>query len=108
MAADTLINDFELPFQLYDVLGVEHLTEHAKFVEHSRETFDAVLDTANKIATQLFLPHNHVADKNEPQFDGKKVSMIDDVKVAFDAFRESGFIAVVIALTMAACNYLKP
>lgn len=93
MAADTLINDFELPFQLYDVLGTENLTEHAKFAEHSRETFDAVLDTANKIATQLFLPHNHVADKNEPQFDGKKVSMISDVKVAFDAFRESGFIA---------------
>ena len=64
MAADTLINDFELPFQLYDVLGVEHLTEHAKFVEHSRETFDAVLGTANKIATQLFLPHNHVADND--------------------------------------------
>ena len=54
MAADTLINDFELPFQLYDVLGVEHLTEHAKFAEHSRETFDAVLGTANKIATDLF------------------------------------------------------
>ncbi|WP_201554132.1 acyl-CoA dehydrogenase [Psychrobacter immobilis] len=93
MAADTLINDFELPFQLYDVLGTENLTEHSKFSEHSRETFDAVLDTANKIATDLFLPHNHVADKNEPQFDGKKVSMINDVKVAFDAFRESGFIA---------------
>ncbi|WP_201531508.1 acyl-CoA dehydrogenase [Psychrobacter sp. LFX-11D] len=93
MAADTLINDFELPFQLYDVLGTEHLTEHPKFAEHSRETFDAVIDTANKIATNLFLPHNHVADKNEPQFDGKKVSMISDVKVAFDAFRESGFIA---------------
>ncbi len=93
MAADTLINDFELPFQLYDVLDSEKLTEHAKFSEHNRETFDAVLDTAKKIATDLFLPHNHLADKNEPQFDGKTVSMIDDVKVAFDAFKDSGFIA---------------
>ncbi|TXD98122.1 acyl-CoA dehydrogenase [Psychrobacter frigidicola] len=93
MAADTLINDFELPFQLYDVLDAESLCESSKFAEHNRGTFDAVLDTANKIATDLFLPHNHVADKNEPQFDGKKVSMIEDVKVAFDAFRDSGFIA---------------
>ncbi|MFT4654589.1 MAG: alkylation response protein AidB-like acyl-CoA dehydrogenase [Patiriisocius sp.] len=93
MAADTLINDFELPFQLYDVLNTESLCEHEKFSEHSRETFDAVIDTANKMATNLFLPHNHIADKNEPTFDGKKVSMIDDVKIAFDAFRESGFIA---------------
>nr|WP_299039076.1 acyl-CoA dehydrogenase [uncultured Psychrobacter sp.] len=93
MATDTLINEYELPFQLYDVLDVERLTEHTKFSEHNRETFDAVLDTADKIATDLFLPHNHLADKDEPQFDGKTVSMIDDVKVAFDAFRDSGFIA---------------
>lgn len=93
MAADTLINDFELPFQLYDVLDTESLCNSTKFEEHNRATFDAVLDTAKKMATNLFLPHNHIADQNEPQFDGKKVSMIDDVKVAFDAFRESGFIA---------------
>ena len=94
MAADTLINDFELPFQLYEVLDTEALCQHPKFAEHNRATFDATLETANKIATDLFLPHNHIADKNEPQFDGKKVSMIDEVKVAFDAFRDSGFIAV--------------
>lgn len=93
MAADTLIHDFELPFQLYDVLNTEQLCEHSNFEEHNKETFDAVIDTAHKMAANLFLPHNHIADKNEPQFDGHKVSMIDDVKVAFDAFRESGFIA---------------
>lgn len=93
MAADTLIHDMELPFQLYDVLNCESLCTHDKFAEHNRETFDAVLDTAHKMAANLFLPHNHIADKNEPTFDGKKVSMISDVKVAFDAFREAGFIA---------------
>lgn len=93
MAADTLIHDFELPFQLYDVLDTEKLCKSPKFEEHNRATFDAVLDIANKMATNLFLPHNHISDQNEPQFDGKKVTMIDDVKVAFDAFRESGFIA---------------
>lgn len=93
MAADTLINNFELPFQLYDILEAETLCEHERFAEHNRDTFNAVLDTANKMATNLFLPHNHLADKNEPKFDGKNVSMIDDVKIAFDAFRQSGFIA---------------
>ena len=93
MATDTLIHDMELPFQLYDVLNCESLCEHEKFSEHSRETFDAVIDTAHKMAANLFLPHNHIADKQEPTFDGKKVSMIPDVKVAYDAFREAGFIA---------------
>uniref|UniRef100_A5WE63 Acyl-CoA dehydrogenase domain protein n=1 Tax=Psychrobacter sp. (strain PRwf-1) TaxID=349106 RepID=A5WE63_PSYWF len=93
MDAQSLINEFELPFQLYDVLNTEQLCQHPKFAEHSRDTFDATIDTAKKIATDLFLPHNTVADKNEPQFDGKKVTMLNDVKVAFDAYRHSGFIA---------------
>lgn len=54
MATDTLINKFELPFQLYDVLDAESLCNSAKFEEHNRATFDAVLDTANKMATNLF------------------------------------------------------
>lgn len=91
--SDKLINEFEMPFQLYDVLDAEGLCQSPRFSEYNRETFDAVLDTANKIATDLFLPHNHVADQNEPTFDGQKVHMIDDVKVAFDAFREAGFIS---------------
>lgn len=93
MATDTLIHDMELPFQLYDVLNCESLCEHEKFAEHNRDTFDAVLETAHKMAANLFLPHNHIADQQEPTFDGKKVSMISDVKVAFDAFRHAGFIA---------------
>ncbi len=91
--SDTLINAFEMPFQLYEVLDTEKLCEAERFNEYNRETFDAILDTADKIATDLFLPHNHIADQNEPTFDGKHVHMIDDVKVAFDAFREAGFIA---------------
>ena len=93
MDANTLINEFELPFQLYDVLDTEKLCEHDIFSEHSRQTFDATIETAKKIATDLFLPHNATADKDEPKFDGQKVSMIEEVKVAFDAFRNSGFIA---------------
>ncbi|MFC3095566.1 acyl-CoA dehydrogenase [Alteromonas sediminis] len=88
-----LINQFEMPFQLYDVLAVEQLCQHQDFSEHSKETFDAVMDTAEKMATQLFLPHNHVADQNEPTFDGKRITMMQEVKAAFDAYREAGFIA---------------
>ncbi len=93
MASDTLIHDFELPFQLYDLLNTESLCQHEKFAEHNKDTFNAVLNTAHKMAANLFLPHNHVADKNEPQFDGQKVSMLPEVKIAFDAYRQAGFIA---------------
>ncbi len=93
MSANTLVHDFELPFQLYDVLDTEKLCNHSRFSEHNRETFDSVLETAKKMATQLFLPHNHLADKDEPCFKDGKVGMIDEVKTAYDAYRQSGFIA---------------
>jgi len=90
---EQLINNRDLAFQLYQVLATDKLTMHERFSEHSRETFNAVLETAEKIATKYFLPHNHKADQNEPVFSGGKVEMIPEVKEAFDAYREAGFIA---------------
>ncbi len=90
--SQSILNRREVSFQLFEVLETERLIERAKFNEHSRETFQATLDTAEKMATDLFAPHNTLADKNEPTFDGKTVSMRPEVKTAFDAFAEAGFI----------------
>jgi alkylation response protein AidB-like acyl-CoA dehydrogenase len=88
-----LIKDKELHFQLYEVLDTESLCQRERFSEHNKETFDAVLATANKIAQEKFAPHNAKADANEPTFDGEKVSMIEEVKIAFDAYANSGLMA---------------
>lgn len=88
-----LIKDKELQFQLYEVLDTENLCERAYFKDHNKETFDAVLETANKIAREKFAPHNAVADANEPTFDGEKVTMIKEVKTAFDAYADAGLMA---------------
>ena len=90
---DKLIPDLEMNFQLYDLLHADKLCEHSRFEEHNKDTFSATLSTAEKIATELFLPHNHIADKNEPTFDGHKVTMIPQVQLAYNAFCEAGFIA---------------
>lgn len=88
-----LINNRDFKFHLYQVQEIEKLTNRDRYNEHNKETFDAVLDTAEKIAVKYFLPHNHLSDQNEPKFVDGKVEMLDDVKQAFDAFREAGFIA---------------
>lgn len=88
-----LVKSRELAFQLYEVLDTESLCQRQRFAEHNRATFDATLDTAERIAKEKFAPHNAEADKNEPTFDGKQVSMIDAVKEAVDAYNEAGFIA---------------
>jgi alkylation response protein AidB-like acyl-CoA dehydrogenase len=88
-----LIKRKELAFQLYELMDTETLCDREQFVEHNRETFDAVMEIANKIATEKFATHNAKGDANEPTFDGQKVHMISEVKEAFDAYAESGLIA---------------
>ncbi len=90
---DLLIPRREMQFQLYEALDTASLCSKDRFSDHNVETFNAVIDMAEKMAEELFLPHNAVADKQEPTFDGHKVTMLDDVKVAFDTYREAGFIA---------------
>lgn len=88
-----LIPREELNFQLYEVLDTEALCSRSRFAEHNKEIFDATLDTAEKIASERFAPHNHVSDQHEPQFDGERVTMITEVKEAVDSYGEAGFIA---------------
>ena len=90
---DSLLNSRDVQFQLYEVLKTQALSERPRFAEHSKETFDAAIDTARKIAEDLFAPHNAKLDRHEPSFDGEKVSMIGEVKIAYQALAEAGFIA---------------
>jgi butyryl-CoA dehydrogenase len=83
----------DLDFLLYEWLDVEALTQRERYAEHSRETFDATLDTAQRMATELFAPHNRLSDAQEPTFDGESVTMIPDVKRALDAYAAAGLIA---------------
>ena len=91
--SDSLLNSRDIQFQLYEVLNSAALTERSRYSEHSLETFNAALETARKIAEERFAPHNAELDRNEPQFDGEKVSMMDEVKTAYQALAQAGFIA---------------
>ena len=88
-----LLSRRDLDFLLYEWLDVEQLTKRARFADHSRETFDAVLDLAAKVAAEQFAPHNKTADANEPTFDGERVHLIPEVKQALDAFTQTGLLA---------------
>jgi alkylation response protein AidB-like acyl-CoA dehydrogenase len=83
----------DLSFLLYEWLNAESLIARERFHEHSRETFDAAIDTAEKIATEFFAPHNKKSDANEPTFDGERVHLIPEIKTAVDEFARAGLIA---------------
>src|SRR5688572_26205265 len=91
--SDRLINRRDLAFVLYELLEVERLAQRPRFADHSRETFDAALDTAHRIAAAHFAPHNRKADLNEPSFDGERVHIIPEVKQALAVFCQAGLLA---------------
>lgn len=83
----------DLDFLLYEWLNVESLNQRPRFADHSRETFNAALDTCEQIATELFATHNKKNDQHEPHFDGETVQMIPEVKAALKAFCDAGLMA---------------
>jgi butyryl-CoA dehydrogenase len=87
-----LLSRRDLDFLLYEWLDVVSLTDRDRHREHSKETFDDVLDLAEQIATEHFAPHNRKADANEPTFDGEKVTLIPEVKRALEVFAEAGLL----------------
>ena len=91
--SDQLISPRTLAFQLYDVLGVDDLCQRPRFSDYSREAFDAVLESARGIATDLYLPHQRANDEQEPRVENGKVVLNDGVKPAFDATAEAGLLA---------------
>ena len=82
-----------LDFLLNDWLAVESLTARARFADHSRETFAAVLDTCQKIAREKFAPFNRLVDTEEPRFDGQRVHLPRATHDALGAYVGSGMLA---------------
>ena len=93
MRSSLILSRRDLDFLLHEWLGVEDLVKRPRYAEHSRETFDAVLDLAEQIATEHFAPHNRKADENEPRMVDGRAVLIPEVKQALDVFVEAGLMA---------------
>ena len=82
-----------IDFLLYDWLKVEQLHERARYAEHSRETFDAVLDTCERIAREKYAPFNRTVDIEEPRMVGDKVILPQATHDAHEAYAASGMLS---------------
>jgi butyryl-CoA dehydrogenase len=88
-----LLSRRDLEFLLYEWLDVEALTARERFAEHSRATFDDVLDLAEQIATEHFAPHNRTSDAHEPVLEDGRVQLVPEVGAALEVFAKAGLLA---------------
>ena len=90
--ASLLLSRRDLEFLLHEWLEVQSLTARERYAEHSRQTFDAVLELAEQLATREFAPHNQRSDAEEPTFDGERVQIHEEVGRAVRAFADAGLV----------------
>lgn len=88
-----IINTQDLAFQLFELHEVEQVLDYERYSDHNRETFQAALDLALKVAAEEFAPHARLVDEEEPRFENGRVVMRPEVKKALDVLRETGLMA---------------
>ncbi|TDK63483.1 acyl-CoA dehydrogenase [Sapientia aquatica] len=82
-----------IDFMLYDWLDSVSLTNRNRFIEHSRETFDATLDMCERIAREKYAPFNRLVDIQEPRIEGDRVVLPEATYEAHKAYAESGMLS---------------
>ncbi len=88
-----ITNRRDLDFLMYEFLDLDTQLATSRYQDYDREAVSAILDTAQAIAEDKYLPSAAKLDANEPTFDGQTVSIIPEVKEALDAFTEAGLFA---------------
>jgi alkylation response protein AidB-like acyl-CoA dehydrogenase len=89
-----LLNPRDIDFLLYEWLDVEALCDRPRYSEHSKESFDSVLDLAAEIAIKRFAPHFKTADAQEPLINSDgTVTTVPEMKEALSAAGAAGLLA---------------
>jgi len=81
-----------MDFLLYDWLDSEQLNAKERFADHNRATFDAVLDTCERIARDKYAPFNRLIDVEEPRVQDERVVLPQATQDALRTHAESGML----------------
>ncbi|HZI14005.1 MAG TPA: acyl-CoA dehydrogenase [Myxococcus sp.] len=68
-----LLSDRDVAFQLYEVMDASALCALPGFTEHSRDTFDLVLDSTRRFAREVLYPTYRPMDAEPPVFQDGRV-----------------------------------
>jgi alkylation response protein AidB-like acyl-CoA dehydrogenase len=82
-----------IDFVLHEVLNVENLCKDDYFKNHSKETFDMVLDMADDISQKTSLPAFVESDRNQPQLIEGNVKVHPGLHLFTKAYAAAGMIS---------------
>ena len=85
-----ILSQRDLEFMLFELFDAQSLIQRERYSDHSRETFQAAIETGKTVAERYFMPIRQKVDVEQPTFDGEKVHMLPEIKVAVDAVFDAG------------------
>ncbi len=85
-----IVNRRDIDFYLYELLDLEELLKNDRYKEHDRDTVTAILDLAQQIAEEAFLPCAAELDEHEPVFEAGRAITPDSLKACLKTFVEAG------------------
>lgn len=89
-----IVDRRDLDFVLFELLDVENILRHTRFAAYDRGAIQQMLDAAQRIAEDEFLPSAAEVDANEPRFAGGSVVMPDVTGKALGAYAQAGLFAL--------------
>lgn len=92
-----LIPRQDMDFLLGRWLKLEEHLKRPEYHGHDLDTLVSILDLAEKMAVDVFLPHNRKADTQEPYLKDGKVHVLPEIIKALDAYRDTGFFSAPFA-----------
>ncbi len=81
-------------FVLYEQLEIEKLCETERFGDHSKETFEMIIDTAEKLAVNEFAPVNSEGDEVGCVFENGRVRCPEAFRSPFGKYCEGGWMSL--------------
>ncbi|WP_194776959.1 acyl-CoA dehydrogenase [Pararhodonellum marinum] len=82
----------DLRFQLFQNNPVLTLSQYSYFKDHGKETYEMILDAADKIANASLLPYLSEMDRKEPVLENGKIRLHPAMKKILRQFGEGGWI----------------
>lgn len=81
-------------FVLYEQLSIEDLCKAERFQDHSRETFDMILDTAERLAINEFAPANRKGDEEGCRWEEGRVKAPPSFHAPYRKYCEGGWMSL--------------
>jgi alkylation response protein AidB-like acyl-CoA dehydrogenase len=82
----------DIRFQLYELLDADALLKYPYFQDHSRDSFDMVIEAGGQIGEKMLFPLLTEMDRQEPQLVDGKIRVHEGMKAIVKKFGDDGWI----------------